>query len=332
MKYVPFGNTGMNVSRLALGTMTFGSALERGAVGRVVDEAIDNGVNLIDTADTYGDSEEILGEVLSKEKRERVYLATKVFGRYCRDGRVGRNSRVNIIQACERSLRLLRTDYVDLYQLHHPDNETPIQETLSALDGLVKQGKIRYYGVSNHYAWQMAYMLGLSRAYRWEPLVSVQSHYNILDRQIEVEVAPFCRRFNIAVMCWGPLCGGLLTGKYVQPDELPEGSRGEKHPRMQAYLRDETVQRALDGFRAVATESGFAMNQAAILWLMAKPYVTTILLGGSRPEHFTQMYEIADRELPEALVRQIDDLSATRVHTPFANQPFVDAPASGLQW
>ena len=326
MQYTFFGNTGMNVSRLCLGTMTFGNRLDEAESARVLDEALDHGVNFIDTADSYGNSEEILGRILTKEKREKVFLATKVFMRFCREGRIARNSRTNIINSLERSLRLMKTDYVDLYQLHHPDEEAPIEETLATLDTLVKQGKTRYIGVSNHYAWQMAYMLGACKAHDWEPLVSLQANYDILDRQIESESVPFCTKFNIAIMCYSPLCGGILTGKYRGLEKLPEGSRAAGMKFMQGYLEDETVQRIVEELHQIAKDHELEMNQLAVLWLLAKPHATTVILGGSRPEHFTSLYAVADRELPEDVVRQIDALSAARVYGPFMNQPFRNAP------
>lgn len=326
MQYMRFGNTGMQVSRLSLGAMTFGTRLGAEAAARVMDEAIDSGVNLIDTADSYRDSESIIGEVLPPEKRERVYIATKVFSRHCRDDRVGRNSRVNITSSLERSLRLLRTDYVDLYQLHHPDPETPLDETLATLDHLVRQGKIRYLGVSNHYAWQLALLLGDCKARGWEPPVSLQVGHNILDRQIEMETVPFCLRCNIAIMAYGPLCGGILTGKYHQERGAPPGSRGEKIRRMREYVEDEEVRTVVSEIHRLAEASGLGMNQLAVLWLLHKPYATTIILGGSEPEHFRQLYAIADQRLEDAVVERIDSLSARRVYLPFANQPFRDGP------
>ncbi|HUT22913.1 MAG TPA: aldo/keto reductase [Sumerlaeia bacterium] len=323
MKYVLFGNTGMRVSRFCLGTMTFGGrhGLDLETSTRVVDEAIDRGVNFIDTADSYGKSEETLGEILTPEKREKVYISTKVFRRHCRDGSVTRNCRTNIISALERSLRNLKTDYVDLYQLHHPDEETPIEETLATLDTLVKQGKTRYVGVSNHYAWQMAYMIGAAQARNLEPIVSVQANYNILDRQIESETVPFCRKFNVAIMCYSPLCNGILSGKYLGCEKPPEGTRGEKMSIMWPYLESEICQGVVKELDKIAREQGLGMNQLAILWLMAKPYATAIILGGSRPEHFAQIYDIAEKELPPDIVEKIDEISAPRIHCEFMNQP-----------
>jgi 1-deoxyxylulose-5-phosphate synthase len=157
MIYTQFGNTGMSVSRYCLGAMTFGNELPKEQVSRVIDEAIERGVNFIDTAESYGPSEAVLGELLGT-KRDKIFLATKAYEKYSHDGRVGRNSRINLLTSIDRSLRALRTDHVDLYQLHHPDPETPVDETMETLDHLVKTGKIRYAGVSNHYAWQMTYM------------------------------------------------------------------------------------------------------------------------------------------------------------------------------
>jgi len=327
MEYTRFGNTGMEISRLSLGTMTFGGKLDRAECARVVDEALDKGVNLIDTADSYGDSEEILGAILTPEKRERIFLATKVYLRFCREGRIARNSRTNIFSSLERSLRLLKTDYVDLYQLHHPDPSSPIEETLETLDTIVKQGKARYVGVSNHYAWQMAHMLGEAKARGYVPIVSYQANYSILDRQIEFEALEFVRKFNIALMCYSPLSSGVLTGKYHTGKGVPEGSRATSLRYVERYLEDETVSAIVAELKAVAAEQELEMNQLAILWLLGKSDVTTVILGGSRPDHFSQIYEIADRTLPEEVVDKIDALSEPRIYSPYINQSQRTAPA-----
>src|SRR5690625_588017 len=159
MKYIQVGNSGMEVSRFCLGAMSFSQQMDEKDSGKVVDEAIDNGVIFIDTAESYGDSEAFLGRLL-KSRRQQVYLATKLHRKRAKDGKTARSSRGNIIHSLERSLQKLQTDYVDLYMLHHPDPQTPLHETMSTLENLVQQGKVRYVGVSNHYAWQMAYMIG----------------------------------------------------------------------------------------------------------------------------------------------------------------------------
>ena len=325
MRYTMFGNTGMEVSRLCLGAMTFGFNFDEAETARVIDEALDKGVNFIDTAESYGygRSEELLGEILEGEKRERVYLATKVFRQTCRDRHVGRNSRVNILRSLEESLRRMRTDYVDLFMLHHPDVRTPVEETLETLDRVVRQGKARYVGVSNHYAWQMAWMLGECKARNWEPLASLQANYNVLDRQIESETVPFCRKFNVPIMCYSPLCNGILSGKYrgLEPDAFPKESRGTHWTLMKPYFEDPVCQDAVERLAAMADEQDLGMNQIAILWLLAKPHATTVIVGGSKPEHFSQVYEVADRELPQEVVEAIDAFSAPRIRSPYMSQP-----------
>lgn len=332
MQYKRFGNTGMQVSRYCLGAMTFPNRLESDAAGRIVDEAIDRGVNFIDTADSYGKSEEVLGKIIDPRKRDRIYLATKVYRRFCRDQRVGRNSRVNLISSLERSLRLLRTDYVDLYQLHHPDPDTPIEETMATLDGLVRQGKIRYVGVSNHYAWQMAVMIAESKAHQWEPLVSLQANYDILDRQVEQETLPFLREFNIALMCYSPLAGGLLSGKYEPGKPPPKGSRAGQSEALERMLDDKGVQAILKGLDPLAKKSDLKINQLAVLWLLCHPVVTSVILGGHKRRHFTELYDVADRSLDDDVVESIDNIAASRVHTTFRNQPVDEGPLLAEQW
>lgn len=327
MDYTRFGNTGMEVSCLSLGTMTFGGKLDRADCARVVDEALDKGINLIDTADSYGDSEEILGGILAPEKRERIFLATKVYMRFCREGRIARNSRTNILNSLEHSLRLMKTDYVDLYQLHHPDPDTPIDETLATLDTIVEQGKARYVGVSNHFAWQMMHMLGEAKVRGYVPIVSYQASYSILDRQLEFEAVEFLRKFNIALMCYSPLSSGILTGKYHTGKGIPEDSRATALRYVERYLESDTVTAIMEELKTIAADQNLELNQLAILWLLAKPHVTTVILGGSWREHFTQIYDVAERKLPEDVVQKIDEVSEPRIYCPYINQRQRTAPA-----
>lgn len=320
VEYVPLGPTGMEVSRLGLGSMTFGSKMSRSDSARVVDEALERGVNFIDTADSYGPGEETLGEILSGGKREQVYLASKVFRTHGRGLAVGRNSRVNIMNALERSLRLLRTDYLDLYQLHHPDPQTPIDESMETLNDAVRQGKVRYVGVSNHYAWMMGYMLGLAKGRGWPGIVSYQANYNLLERQIEAEAVPLCRRFGLGLMVYSPLCGGVLTGKYKSVDDIPEGSRATYQTSWQNYLRDEASMSVVQEVEAVAKETGYGMNQVAIMWLLSKPYVTQVLMGGTKPEHFWPILDIALERLPDETIERLDKASAQRINVGYWNQ------------
>lgn len=328
MQYARFGNTAMNVSRLCLGTMHFGSDhLDPDACARVVDEAIDNGVNFIDTAEGYGPSEGILGPIVSG-KRDRVFISTKVFSLHTHDDHCGRNSRHNILKSCEDSLAKLKTDYIDLYLLHHPDPDTPLEETVQILDELVRDGKVRYFGCSNHYAWQMALMLGCAARHGWRPVVTNQVCYNIIDRPAEVEFVPFGKKMNVPIMAYSPLSGGLLTGKYERGQPLPEDSAiktrfGGKLERMH---ETNDVHHVLDRLRPIAAEHQVSLAQLSLMWLLAKPAAGTVIVGGSRPEHFTPAYEIADRELAPEVVECIDALSERQVYKYFRNQPFTDGP------
>ncbi len=331
MEYVKFGNAGIEVSRLCLGCMDFAERLDEATSQRVLDEALDQGVNFLDTADAYGrgHNEEVLGRLL-EGKRDQVILATKCWVVMDKERKnTGGCSRYHIIKAVEDSLRRLQTDRIDLYQLHHPDPKTPVEETIATLDRLIEQGKIRYWGVSNHYAWQMAHMLGVAALGRREPLVSIQCRYNILDRVIENETVPFCQRFNIATMIYGPLDRGILTGKYRRGKPPPEGSWLDRYKRGQEKLTDELFD-ILDELRAMAERHGARMNQLAIAWLLTKPAVTSAIMGGSQPEHFTQLYDVFDIELSEEDVERIDALSESYRYRPFVNQGIVQGPPLAL--
>lgn len=333
MQYVRFGNAGIQVSRLALGCMDFPWRQEEPVAAEILGKALDQGINLLDTADAYGNgqSEEALGKLL-KDKRDQVILATKFWVKMY-DRPNGRGcSRVHIMQAVDDSLRRLQTDYIDLYQLHHPDADTPVEETISTLDCLVKQGKVRYYGVSNHYAWQMAHMLGVSALHNWEPLVSVQCRYNILDRLIENEIVPFVERFDIATMIYSALDGGILAGKYRAGEEPAEGSRAHRSPLIRKRLTEENfaVVRELE---TIAKEYGIALNQLAYAWLLSKPYVTTVLLGGHQPEHFDSLYGVEEIEISAEHLARIDEISQHRRYGQFVNQAVVQgAPLSLNRW
>jgi len=329
MQYTRFGNTGIEVSRLCLGCMDFTERLDAKEAQRLLYDALDRGINFLDTADAYGKghSEEVLGEIL-QGRREEVILATKFWVKMADRRNAGGCSRVHIMQALEASLRRLRTDYVDLYQLHHPDASTPVEEVLSTLDALVKQGKVRYIGVSNHYAWQIVHLLGVAALHNWEPPVSLQCRYNLLDRAVENESLPCCRRFNLATMIYSPLDGGFLTGKYRRGEEPPPGSRFSAD-----YLRRRlTEQRfaALDRLRAIAREAGLPLPQLAGAWLLSKPGVTTIILGGGTPEHFEAMYPCADLKLAPEVVAALDEATQEFRYQPFWNQPIVEGPPLSL--
>jgi len=233
------------------------------------------------------------------------------------------------MRAVEASLRRMSTDRIDLYQLHHPHPETPVEETLSALDALVQQGKVRYIGVCNHFGWQVAHALGVSALHNWEPYASLQARYNILDRAIERETVHFCRRFDIAIMGYGPLDGGVLSGKYKRGAPLPEGSRVARSREMQERLTGQVFD-IIDELEAIAAKYGIALNQLAVAWMLTKPFMTTPILGGKRPEHFRPMYGLCEVKLEPEDVARIDALSEDFVWKPFLNQPIVGGPSLAL--
>lgn len=330
MEYVKFGNAGVRVSRLCLGAMTFPETCDRQTSIDIVHEALDNGINFIDTANYYAnfESETVLGKAL-EGRRNRVVLATKFYATVWR-GPNGRGcSRFHFMQSVEDSLRRLRTDWIDLLQLHHPGPNTPAEEVMSALDALVKQGKVRYIGVANHYAWQFVHLLGICSVNGWEPPVSLQCRYNLTDRVVENESLPMCRRFNVATMLYGPLDGGILTGKYKRGEEPPEGSRAAESKVFQEMLNEEVFD-ILDVLREVAEKYDAGMNQIALKWLLSRPGATCPIIGGSRPQHFRDMYELDEIEVDQEDLDRLTEASECRRYRDHMNQPIVGGPPPAL--
>lgn len=324
MKYVRFGHTDMNVSRLCLGGMMFSRKIDPDGTCRVIHEALERGVNFIDTAESYTDSEDYIGRAL-EGRRDKVSLATKVYTQRAGEEH-GRNSRANLELSLERSLKQLRTDRIDLYQLHHPDPKTLLDETLETLGRAVKAGKVRYVGVTNHYAWQMAWMIGRAQMLNLAPIVSIQCRYNVLDRVVETETVPMAARFGLAMMAYAPLCGGMLSGKYRRGQSTQQGTRSEDDKKLQALLSNDKAFDTIDRLIEIARREKLELPQLAMLWLTSKPYPTTPILGGSKPEHFRIMYDIADRELPAEVVGEIDELSMPFIYRRFENQPMREGP------
>ena len=283
MRYRQLGDSGLTVSVVGLGCNNFGRRIDLDATRAVVDAALDEGVTLFDTSDSYGESETFLGEVLHG-RRDDVVLATK-FGSKLGDNRLGadwnaRNSRRYIRKAIESSLRRLRTDWIDLYQLHFPDGKTPMDETLAALTELVHEGKVRYIGSSNLDSWQIADADWVARTHGLTRFVSAQNHYSLLERDIEKSVVPACERFGIGILPYFPLANGLLTGKYRRGEAAPEGSR-------LAGLPDRLKQEHFDLIEALekyAAERGRSLLDVAIGGLAAKPAVASVIAGATKPE------------------------------------------------
>ncbi len=333
MQYIKFGNAGIQVSRLALGCMDFTVKQDEATAARILDNALDHGINFLDTADTYGDgkSEEVLGRIL-KEKRDGIILATKFWVPMYDRPNGGGCSRVHILQAVEDSLRRLQTDYLDLYMLHHPDVNTSVEETISTLDNLVKQGKIRYWGVSNHYAWQMAHMLGVSALHNWEPLVSVECRYNLVDRAVESEIMPFVNRFNVATMIYGPLNAGILAGQFKKGEALPADTRMAQSKKYQEKLVDDTWG-LLDEMKKIADKHGITMSQLAFAWLLSKPGVTSVIVGGSKPEHLEHVYGVEEIAVDPTDLTHLDELTMQWRYIPFHNHRVPEGtPLAGNWW
>ncbi len=311
MEYRNLGRTGVKVSALCLGGMNFGAKCLAEVAEQIIAEGIEAGINFIDTADVYsaGASEQIIGAAVEGlDCRDRIILATKVHGRTGSDLNDRGNHRRHIIQACEASLGRLRTDYIDLYQIHRPQSDIPIDETLRAADDLIRQGKVLYIGSSTFAAWQICESLWAARELGLNRFVCEQPPYNLLDRRIERELIPFCRTYGLAVVPWAPLAGGLLTGKYRRGQAPPPGSRLE-HGEAAAGRFTPQVFSALDKFRDLAESLGCTVSQLAISWCMQQPGITSPIIGPRTPEQLEDNLKAAEIKLGSEDLQQIDQIS-----------------------
>ncbi len=320
MNHVHLGRTGLLVSELCLGTMTFGLQSDETTSEAILDRAAEGGITFIDTADVYplggslptvGRTEEILGSWL-RGKRERFIVATKCFGRTGPAPWQQGNSRKHIMEAVEASLRRLGTDYIDLYQLHGPDPGTPIDETLGALDDLVRSGKVRYVGCSNFLAYQTARALGRSEAKSVVRFDSVQPRYNLLFRQIERELLPLCEDEGIGVIPYNPIAGGMLSGKHNSSAPPPEGSRftlGAAGGMYQDRYWHEREFSTVEELRKIAEREGVSLVTLSVAWVLAHPAVTAPIIGASRPEQLDESLAAAEYELPGAVKAELDELT-----------------------
>lgn len=284
MEYRSFGRTGMKVSQLCMGCMYFGAKTPEDESLRLFDACIDTGINFFDTANVYsrGTSETVLGKILGKRgNRANLVIATKVHGRMDDDDpNAAGNSRRHIIEQCDASLKRLGTDYIDLYQIHRPDSQVPIDETLRALDDLIRAGKVRYIGTSTYAAWQSVEALWASRELGLNRFVSEQPPYNIADRRIERELLPMARTYGYGIIPWSPLAGGLLTGKYGRGKETPEGARyATGAPDHLSRRVTENLFDALGALEGLVQEKGVSMSQFALAWVMHQPGVTSPIIG-----------------------------------------------------
>ena len=310
MEYRPLGRTGVKVSSLCLGCMMFGGKTPAAESYDIIDRALDAGINFIDTANVYsiGRSEEVTGEALKRNgKRQRLMLATKVHGKMGEDVNDLGNTRRHIIEQCEASLRRLQTDYIDLYQIHRPSPDIPIDETLRALDDLIRAGKVRYIGSSTFAAWQLVESLWVAKELGLNRFVCEQPPYNLLDRRIERELLPMARTYGFATIPWSPLAGGLLTGKYTRGEEPPEGARfgDTANPLYRRRLNDR-IYDVIDGLKPIAEEKGVTLSQLSLAWCMRQPGVTSPIIGPRTMEQFEDNLKALDVEITDDDRKRID--------------------------
>ena len=317
MNYRKLGRSGLKVSEICLGTMQWGWTANEATAFEVMDAFVDAGGNFIDTADVYsrwvegnpgGVSEEIIGRWMkARGNRRHIVLATKVRGRMW-DGPNGEGlSRAHIMQAAEDSLRRLQTDYIDLYQIHFDDFDTPIDETLRALDDLVHQGKVRYIGCSNIAAWRLMKSLWVSDKLNLVRYDSLQPHYNLVHREeFEAELKPLCESEGVGVIPYSPLAGGFLTGKY-RPDQPPPSSA--RYERIKQLYFGERGWRTLEAVEAIARERGATPAQIALAWLLAQPVITAPIIGANSVEQLNDNLAAADIHLTQEEMERLDEAS-----------------------
>ncbi len=314
MELRSLGRTGVKVSSLCLGCMMFGGRTQAPDAYGIIDRAIDAGINFLDTANVYsiGRSEEVTGEALKRNgKRSQVFLATKVHGKMGEGPNDLGNSRRHIIEQCESSLRRLGTDYIDLYQIHRPQADIPIDETLRALDDLVRSGKVRYLGTSTYAAWQLVESLWVSKENHLNRFVCEQPPYNLLDRRIERELIPMAQTYGFGIIPWSPLGGGLLTGKYQRGEPPPPDTRFgamASNPIQQRRWSDRVFD-VVEGLQPIASDKGVTLSQLSLAWCMQQPGVTSPIIGPRTMEQLEDNLKAAEVEITAEDRKRIDDVS-----------------------
>ncbi|HRX73421.1 MAG: aldo/keto reductase [Bryobacterales bacterium] len=326
MRYRRLGQSGLFVSELCLGTMTFGGSdgmwgqigqLRQEEADRLIETALDAGINFIDTANVYADgkSEEIVGQTLRNlgAKREEVVIATKVHGQMGEGPNARGLSRGHIMDQVKASLKRLQLDHIDLYQCHGFDPATPVEETLEALDALVQQGHIRYIGVSNWAAWQIAKALGISVARQLAPIASLQAYYTLAGRDLERELVPMLLSENVGLMVWSPLAGGFLSGKFDREGKTGEGRRVNFD--FPPVDKDRAYD-AIDVMRRIAADKGCTVPQVAIAWLLHQKVVTSVIVGAKRVEQLTDNIGATSVSLSDEDLSALDEITALPAEYP----------------
>jgi aryl-alcohol dehydrogenase-like predicted oxidoreductase len=339
MDYRQLGSSGLRVSALTLGTMTFGGKGQFRSVGatdleaarRHIDMAVDAGVNVIDTADIYSDglAEEIVGEALTPARRDELLIATKArfpMGRGPNDAGLSRH---HLIRACEASLRRLRTDYIDLYQVHEWDGQTPLEETLAALEHLLKTGKVRYIGSSNFGGWQVMKALGIAQRTGLPAFVSQQIYLSLQERSAELEIVPSAIDQGLGLLIWSPLAGGLLSGKYRRGQDPPEGARHASEWSEPPVYDENRLYDTIDALVDIAEGHGVSAAQVALAWLLARPGVSTVIVGARTDEQLADNLAAADLELSAEEHARLEQVSRPPLPYPFWHQAATAADRLG---
>lgn len=318
MKYRLLGNSGLEVSEICFGVMTFTGQegwthlgrLEQSDADQLVGTALDEGVNFFDTADIYseGKSEEMLGRALGKRRKEAL-IATKCGFRMAKGPNGDGLSRKRVIEACNESLRRLNTDYIDLYQIHSYDFITPIEETLSAFNHLLQEGRVRYIGCSNFFAWQLIKAIMIQEKHGWEKFISLQAYYSLVGRDLELELVPACLDQGLGIMCWGPLHGGILSGKYRRTKPWPEGTRITGPGNHLPYDVDK-CEMILDQLEAIAEKRGVTISQVSLNYLLRKPGVSSVIIGARNRSQLLDNIKSGNWELSSEEVKTLDEISS----------------------
>lgn len=322
MEYVNFGRTGIKVSRLCLGCMNFGGRQTEEESVRIIHQALDLGLNYLDIANVYGHeplkfemgrgrSEQIVGKALGNGKRERVFLATKVHYAMSSDPNAQGNSRRHIIEQCETSLRRLSTDYIDLYQLHGSNNDIPIDESLRALDDLIRAGKVRYIGTSGFAAWELMEALWVADRHGLNRFVSEQAPYNLLDRRIERELIPMLQTYDVALVPWAPSAGGFFSEKYTSDQNAPEGSRYGAFWRgfyRESFAQNRQVFALQDLVLEMAREKNVSGYSFALAWCLSRPGVTSPIIGPRTSEQLTDSSNALQVTLADEDLKKLDQV------------------------
>lgn len=317
MQYRSLGRTGVQVSELCLGTMMFGYQTDEADAISIIDHAIDTGINFVDTANVYpwptpvpaqGRSEKIVGKALKRDgRRARMVLATKVhFPMDDEDPNAQGNSRRHIIEQCEASLRRLQTDWIDLYQIHRPMSDIPIDETLRALDDLIRAGKVRYVGTSTFPAWRVVEALWVSRELGLNRFISEQPPYHILDRRIEQELVPVAQTYGLALLTWSPLAGGFLTGKYRRGQTRPAEGRHATHFELSERHFADAAFDAVEAVQALAKDKGCTPSRFALAWCASQPGITCPILGPRTMEQFEDYLSALDVQITDEDRARVD--------------------------